>query len=282
MTVAITGADGFTGRYVCAELDRRGVPWHSLNADLRDAVAVDTAVASAPPFAALIHLAAIAFAGGGDWRAFYDVNQIGTFNLLESVARHAPGTRCIVASSAQVYGSAATGIIDETNICDPSNHYGISKYAMELGTRNWADQLEIVITRPFNYTGVGQEKQYLIPKLVDHFKRRCDTVELGNISVQRDFGDARAVSAIYCDLALAAQPVAVVNVGSGKLYSISDIIALLSELTGHEISVAVNPSFLRKNDVEILGCDVGKLQSILPNLRYPEFSNTLNWMLNEQ
>ena len=280
MTVAITGADGFTGQYVCSELDRRGVPWCSLSADLRDANAVDAEISAAPPFNALIHLAAIAFAGGGDWRAFYDVNQIGTFNLLESVARHRPKSRCVLASSAQVYGSAASGIIDESYVCDPSNHYGISKYGMELGARNWSDQIEIIITRPFNYTGVGQEARYLIPKLVDHFKRRCRIVELGNISVQRDFGDVREVAAIYCDLALRAQPIEVINVGSGTLYTIADITGMLTTITGHEIAIEINPAFIRTNEVEILGCNVEKLQATLPDRRYPAFMDTLRWMLD--
>ena len=280
MTVAITGADGFTGLYVCAELDRRGVPWCSLTADLRDAAAVDAEIAAAPQFDALIHLAAVAFAGGGDWRAFYDVNQIGTFNLLESVSRYRSEARCVVASSAQVYGSAASGIVDETYVCDPSNHYGISKYGMELGTRNWSDQIEIIITRPFNYTGIGQEARYLIPKLVDHFKRRCKTVELGNISVQRDFGDVREVAAIYCDLAHSAQPIDIINVGSGRLYTIANITGMLTTLTGHEINIEINPSFLRTNEVEILGCNVQKLQATLPDRRYPAFVDTLRWMLD--
>ena len=280
MTVAITGADGFTGLYVCAELDRREIPWCSLSADLRDAAAVDAEIAAAPPFDALIHLAAVAFAGGGDWRAFYDVNQIGTFNLLESVSRHRSEARCVIASSAQVYGSAASGIVDETYVCDPSNHYGISKYGMELGTRNWSDRIEIIIARPFNYTGIGQEERYLIPKLVDHFSRRCDVVELGNVSVKRDFGDVRAVAQIYCELALTGQKIDVVNIGSGHLFSITEIIAILTELTGHNITVGINPLFVRDDDVEILGCNVDKLNSLFPTLRYPEFSDTLRWMLN--
>lgn len=281
MNVAITGAEGFTGRYVCAELDRRGVPWVSIDADLRNSAAIDAAIMDAPAFDSLIHLAAIAFAGGGDWKAFYDVNQLGSFNLLESVARHRPGIRCVIASSAQVYGASATGIIGETHICEPSNHYGISKYAMELGVRNWADKLEIVITRPFNYTGVGQESRYLVPKLVDSFKRRLETVELGNISVRRDFGDARAVSEIYCDLALSRNATNLVNVGSGRLYSVQDIIYMLAALTGHEINVAINPAFVRANEPEILGCDTTKLRSIIPNMNYPELSDTLQWMLSE-
>lgn len=279
MTVAITGAEGFTGRYVTAELDRRGIPWCALGADLRDPKTLDAEVAASPQFNALIHLAAIAFAGGNDWRAFYDVNQIGTFNLLESVSRHRPGARCVVASSAQVYGSAASGIVDETYVCDPSNHYGISKYAMELGARNWADQIKIVITRPFNYTGIGQETRYLIPKLVDHFKRRCKTVELGNITVKRDFGDVREIAAIYCDLALDGQPINIINVGSGRLYTIADITGMLTVITGHEIKIEVNPLFLRTNEVEILGCNVQKLRATLPDRHYPEFIDTLKWML---
>jgi nucleoside-diphosphate-sugar epimerase len=280
MTVAITGARGFTGRYVCAELDRRGILWYSIDADLTDPSEVEAEIAAGPTLDALIHLAAVAFVGSSNWRRFYEVNQIGTYNLLDSVSRHRPGLRCVVASSAQVYGSAASGIVDESYVCSPTNHYGLSKYAMELGARNWSDEIEIIITRPFNYTGIGQEERYLVPKLVDHFKRRCRMVELGNVSVQRDFGDVREVAAIYCDLAYNTQTIDVINVGSGQLYTVLDIMAMLTKITGHEVDIEINPSYLRPNEVEILGCSVEKLKSTLPNRKYPEFVETLKWMLD--
>lgn len=282
MAILVTGARGFTGQYVCAELDRRHVPWYPLKADLRDFGAVQKEITLAPDFDAVIHLAGVAFANHNAWQAYYDVNQIGTFNLLNTLSGDRHGIRCIIASSAQVYGSSASGIIDETSICRPENHYGVSKYAMELGTRNWAQNLEITIARPFNYTGVGQSSEFIIPKIVDHFKKRQDTVVLGNTSVRRDFGDVRTVASVYCDLALSSGYMDVVNIGSGNTYSIMEIIDILSDLTNHKINVECNPLFIRKNDPAILGCDAQKLQNFLSNKKSPAFSDTLQWMLEAQ
>ncbi len=55
---------------------------------------------------AVAHLAGVAFVGHGDANAFYEVNLIGTRNLLEALDRHAPDVRSVLlASSANVYGN---------------------------------------------------------------------------------------------------------------------------------------------------------------------------------
>lgn len=278
MRVAVTGADGFTGRYVCDLLQARGIETVSLTADLADSDAVENEVASAH-FDRLIHLAAQAFVGTQQWRGFYMVNQLGSFNLLESVTRHHPGTRCILASSAQVYGPQASGLISEDASPAPNNPYAISKYAMELGAQNWADKLNILIVRPFNYTGVGQDSIYLIPKIVDHFRRKDTVIELGNLDVRRDFGDVRSVADAYCGLAVDTDVSATVNVCTGNVHGLRDVLAMASAIMGHEIEVRVNPAFVRKNDVALLGGRPTQLQTLLPSWRPRPLSDTLRWML---
>lgn len=277
MRVALTGATGFTGRYVTAALDEARIDWVALSADLRNREAVRRAV-DAISFDRVIHLAGHAFVGVADWTSFYAVNQIGTFNLLDVVAAARPGARCILASSAQVYGLGAEGLIAEDAPTNPANHYAISKLTMEQGAALWRDRLDIAVTRPFNYTGVGQGGEYLIPKLVDHVRRRASAIELGNTWVKRDFGDVRHVAAAYASLIAADAVPATVNLCTGTVSSIDAVLAILQELSGHMIEVRVNPAFVRANDVAVLGGDAGLLRDTLPGWQPGALRDTLAWM----
>jgi GDP-6-deoxy-D-talose 4-dehydrogenase len=277
MRVAVTGAGGFTGRFVTDALAAQGAEWVALDADLTDGEAVERAVAETP-FDRVIHLAARAFVGVADWEGFYQVNQLGTFRLLDEVARARPGARVVMASSAQVYGPGAEGLIAEDAPTRPANHYAVSKLASEWGAPRWADRLEVVVTRPFNYTGVGQGAEYLVPKIVAHFRDRAATIELGNTWVRRDFGDVRSVADAYAGLALAEDAPAVVNLATGRVWSIDDLLDRLEALSGHRPAVRVNPAFVRANDVPVLGGDVSRLRAALPGWEPRELGDTLAWM----
>lgn len=277
MRVAVTGISGFTGRYVADALAAAGLDCVPLEVDVTDREAVAGAVADTA-FDHLIHLAGLAYVDNSEWRSFYQVHQLGTFDLLDAVARIRPHARCILASSAQVYGPGAEGLITEDAPINPANHYASSKAAMEMGASLWNDRLDVVIARPFNYTGVGQDQAFLIPKLVAHFRERAPRVELGNRWVRRDFGDVRAVAAAYVGLILADQAPRVVNISSGVVHSIDEVLAMLTELSGHQITVDTNPAFVRANDVPVLGGDNSRLAATLPDWRSRDFGETLSWM----
>jgi len=278
MRVAVTGAGGFTGRYLIPELGRRGHDAFALEADVADPVALDAAVADCMPDA-VVHLAAKAFLNVAEFSSFYEVNQVGSFNLLEAVAARAPAARVLLASTAQVYGAQAEGLISEKQTIAPANHYALSKAAMEVGSGFWSDRLHITLVRPFNYTGVGQESRYLIPKIVDHFRRRDKVIQLGNIDVQRDFGDVRSVVEAYCALLENDALPAVYNVSTGRLESVRGIVSRLELLTGHRIEVQINPEFLRSGDVAVLGGDNSRLHEVAPDWRARTIDETLEWML---
>lgn len=283
MRVAVTGAKGFTGRYLLPELERCGHEVTALNADVTDADRLGGQIADQTPDA-IIHLAARAFVDARDADAFYAVNQIGSFHLLDAVERHAPNAHLLLASTAQVYGAQAEGLIDEDQSLAPSNHYALSKTAMEMGARWWTDRLAITVLRPFNYTGVGQEKHFLVPKIIDHFHRRAATIELGNIDVARDFGDVRSVVAAYAGLVERRRNTLgsseVLNICTGHVYTIRQLIARLEAMTGHQIEISINPQFVRANDVPVLGGRNDRLRSALPDWLPRTIDETLTWMLN--
>jgi len=280
MHVLVTGLDGFTGHYVEKLLLLSGYQVSGLSVDLLDAQAVYEEVSRLKPDA-VIHLAAIAFVAHGDADSFYQVNVIGTRHLLDALAKHVPNVKkVLLASSANVYGNRE-GVMREDMPPSPSNDYAVSKLSMEYMAKLWSQKLPIVIARPFNYSGVGQAENFLIPKIVSHFRQRAKVIELGNIDVWRDFGDVRSVADAYINILEKASAGEVFNVCSGNLYSLREVIDICSNLTGHQIDFKVNPDFVRPNEVKCLRGDASKLKSLLKEWEMPHLIETLKWMLSE-
>jgi nucleoside-diphosphate-sugar epimerase len=287
----VTGAAGFTGRYLTQELEQHGWEvWglgHTQQPDLanyrvaalEDYTQLQEAVQAIAP-QAVFHLAAIAFVGHGSPTDFYRVNVSGSRNLLQALASQEQVPESVlIASSANVYGNVSEGMLDEQTLPAPANDYAVSKLAMEYMVRLWFDRLPIVITRPFNYTGVGQAENFLLPKIVSHYCRKAEAIELGNLDVWRDFSDVRAVVQAYRGL-IEARPLGqTVNVSSGQTHSLREVIAKCSAITGHPIEVQVNPAFVRANEVKTLCGDNAKLRALVPGWQTPSLDETLGWML---
>lgn len=289
----ITGIQGFTGRYMAAELQASGYEVIGLGSqpsdepgyfqvDLADGTALREVLATIQPDV-VIHLAALAFVGHGAADTFYRVNLIGTRHLLEAIAACGKVPDCVLlASSANVYGNASAGLLSETTAPAPANDYAVSKLAMEYMASLWHNRLPLVITRPFNYTGVGQAESFLLPKIVAHFRQRADKIELGNLDVSRDFSDVRAVVKAYRGL-IEARPLGqTVNVSSGKSHSLREVIDMCSAITGHQIEVEVNPAFVRANEVKILCGDNSRLCELVKGWDTPGLDQTLSWMLSAE
>ena len=289
----ITGLSGFTGRYMAAELRQRGYEiWGidepsteeslSIRADLTDRSSLCSAIAEIKPNL-VVHLAGIAFVGHSQPAAFYEVNLIGTHNLLQALEPFAEQLDVVLlASSANVYGNAREGLIAETQTPNPTNDYAVSKLAMEYMAKTWLPKLPIVIARPFNYTGIGQTDNFLIPKIVSHFLRKEKSISLGNLEVWREFNDVRDVVRAYLELTLSKPVGETFNVCSGHLVSLREVVALASQLTGHNIEINVNPALVRANEVTRLGGDCSALLRVAPDWKPRLMSDTLAWMLGKQ
>jgi nucleoside-diphosphate-sugar epimerase len=279
MQILLTGAAGFTGLFFRSAAEAAGHQVVALQADLTDKAAVAAEVLQAAPNA-VVHLAAISYVGHADDTAFYGVNVVGTLNLLSALAALpiAPA-KVLLASSANVYGNCDASPITEDQPPAPVNHYAMSKLAMEHMARTYLDRLPVVFTRPFNYTGQGQAPNFLIPKLVSHFARRAPAIELGNLHVEREFNDVRMVCDAYLGLLAHGVPGDVYNVCSGQPYTLQTVLDELTNITGHELDVRVNPAFVRANEVHRLCGDPAKLLACVGPLRQPTLRETLKTML---
>lgn len=279
MLTLVSGLAGFTGHYLQAELEARGHEVVGLKSDLKDAEGLAAELKAVQPDW-VVHLAGISFVGHGEPNDFYRVNLMGTRNLLSALAGCGRRPTCVlVASSANVYGNSVEGVLKENTPPNPANDYAVSKLAMEHMAHLWMDRLPIVITRPFNYTGVGQTEVFLIPKIVSHFRTQRRQIELGNLDVWRDFSDVRYVAQVYRRLLEAAAAGRTVNICSGKTHSLREVLALASSIAGYEIDVMVNPAFVREGEVKSLCGDTTRLHQLVGNWQAPTLHDTLSWMI---
>lgn len=281
MKILLTGANGFTGRIFKNQAEATGHEVFVITSDLTDKLGIEAEVASMMPADAVVHLAAISFVGHAENSAFYGVNVIGTMNLLDALTSFPEPPRAVLlASSANVYGNCEASPINENQMPAPVNHYAMSKLAMEYMSKTYFDRLPIIITRPFNYTGPGQAPQFLIPKLVRHFSHRAESIELGNLHVEREFNDVRTVCDAYLRLLSNGVPGEVYNVCSGKTYTLSYVIDLLEQLTSHSIEVKVKPEFVRANEVHRLCGKPDKLFRAIGSQAQYDLKETLISMLD--
>jgi nucleoside-diphosphate-sugar epimerase len=287
----VTGVRGFTGRYLAKELAEHGYEVFGLGqgdsdsanyfqVDLADTDAMRAIVTDLKPDR-VFHLAALAFVGHGNADDFYRVNLVGTRHLLEAI--HASGhvpANVLLASSANIYGNSQAATLSEDVTPAPANDYAVSKLAMEYMAKLWNDRLPITLVRPFNYTGAGQEENFLLPKIVAHFRARAEFIELGNIDVYRDFSDVRTFVNLYRRLAEKPEAIGgLFNFCSGRSHSLREVIGLCESITGHRLEIRVNPAFVRSNEVKQLRGDNTRLQTLLGNWHAIELRDTLAWML---
>lgn len=286
-SVLITGNSGFTGVFLSQKLKAAGhrVIEMSLNVGERSSSVDITNFDSVREFIsgkdidAVIHLAAISFVAHDNPDEIYDVNIKGSRNLLATLAEQTQKPEAVIlASTSNVYGRTKGLKITEAQKIQPANDYAVSKAAMEHIAGIWSEVLPITITRPFNYTGVGQSSRFLIPKIVDHFKRGESQIVLGNIDVQRDFLDVRDVAQIYLDLIENPAPGEVFNVASGVALSISEIIQTMNEIAGYEIEVISSAELQRASEIPFLSGDSTKLWKHLGTQHSRPFVETLTWM----
>jgi len=297
----ITGLAGFTGYYMAQELAAAGYrvfgtampaevagaaascdPADVFAVDLCDRAAVHAMIEQVQPDV-VVHLAGIAFVAHANVDLMYQVNIVASRNLLEALAAapHRPSA-VLLASSANIYGNADVPVIDEQVAPAPANDYAVSKLAMEYMARLWMDRLPIVLARPFNYTGVGQADNFLLPKIVSHFRRGAREIELGNLAIARDFSDVRSVVRSYRGL-LARAPGAAgtdpaFNVCSGRSASLHSVIGMMEEIAGYKMAVKVNPAFVRSNDVMTLTGSRAKLDQAIGPVEQVPLAATLAWM----
>lgn len=268
MKVVIVGAAGFVGKYLTRELEAAG---HSVvtadlpEVNLQNAAQVEALIEGAKPDA-IVNLAAISSVGAS-WKCPADtisVNVNGTLNLLEAIRKHAPHAKTLLIGSAEEYAiPEGNKALKETDPLEASNPYGISKIAQENFAQLYRKKygMQIVCTRSFNHTGVGQTTTFALPSFVKQVAEidksgKPGKILVGNLSAWRDFSDVEDVVHVYRMLLENENEFDTYNVGSGIANRIEDLLKdVILKFTPAEIEIVVDPEKVRPVETPYLCAD---------------------------
>lgn len=257
----------------------------SIILDVTDAGALRETLAKVRPDE-IYHLAGLTRPGKDAIEEFYRVNLNGALNLLEAVRESAPEARVLLVGSAYAYGRVDHPI-SETEPLKPVNHYGVSKASADmLGLAYALEGLSVTRARPFNHSGPDQSPDFLLPSLVQQFRKirsgeQDPVISLGNLDSVRDFSDVRDVVRGYRLALQRGRPGEAYNLGSGRGVSVRELFDLVSREAGVEAEVQIEQSRVRATDIPFLVADVSKVREELGWEPEIPLSSTIKDMLEE-
>jgi len=236
--VAVIGSSGFIGSHLCKRLKDQG--HEVVECDLPDVdITVPSTLNILKGADIVYHLATLPLTSCRKWpRICIRTNIEGTLNVMEAMGIFGI-KRLIYSSASSVYGTPIFTPVVEDDPKDPLTLYGASKLAAEnivkvkINEMNLNNSLDFTagIFRFTNVYGPGQISG-VIPEFI------MKSLTHGEISITGDGAQSRDF--VYIDdvvnvLALAlTEPIYgfTMNLGSGKQTSISEILRLISDITG--------------------------------------------------
>ncbi len=198
----------------------------------------------------------------------YFNNFMATVNLLEAFAGARQKPVFILASSAAIYGSVPSKKqpIKENTPPAPLSHYGVSKLAAEEALFFYRRVFGIkgIAVRLFNQIGPGQKPSFAASSFARAIAEaekglRKPVIEVGNLQAKRDFTDVRDGVEALVLLSQKGKTGQVYNLGSGRVYSIGEILEILLSFSELEFKIEVKRAKLRKADIPLLWADIRKL-----------------------
>jgi len=228
-----------------------------------------------------IHFAAFAYVGEsvGQPALYFQNNVSQAISLLDSLIK-AKITRLVFSSTCATYGEPQQIPISESHPQQPTNPYGWSKFMMERAMENYdrAYGLRFVALRYFNAAGATREhgehhdpETHLIPNVL-----RAATGDLPYVSVfgnDYDTPDRTAIRDYIHVSDLATAHIAAlqylsaggrstaVNLGTGRGYSVLEVVDCARQVTGRQIDIKLEPR--RPGDPSRLVADGHKAREIL-------------------
>ncbi|MGC7870008.1 GDP-mannose 4,6-dehydratase [Desulfosporosinus sp. SYSU MS00001] len=283
--VLIFGIGGFVGRYLAREFLDNGYSVcgsgidkkeglqeevQYFEADLMDSDEVARLVAKVSPDI-IINLAAISSvsASWGTPQTTISVNVIGGLNMLEAIRKCNLKAKVMFIGSSEEYEISDKPISEKTSL-NANNPYGISKMAQEKFAEVYRERygIKIYCVRPFNHTGTGQRDSFVLPsfcKQVAEIEKsgKPGVIKVGNLAAKRDFSNVKDVVRAYRMIVESDDCTKVFNVGSGKAYSLREILDYIVSLSSQQITVEVDPERFRPVDTSTICCDYSYIKAEL-------------------
>jgi NAD dependent epimerase/dehydratase len=276
--VLVTGAGGFIGGHVVERLvndgarvralcrynsrnERGTLDWlpPEVTADvevvlgeLRDVESVADAVAGTDVVLHLGAQIAIPYSYVNP-RDFFEVNVLGSLNVAQAALRHGV-SRVVHTSTSEVYGSAQTVPMTETHPLEPQSPYAASKLAADklMDAYHRSFELPVCILRPFNTYGPRQSARAIIPTIISQ-ALAGSTLHLGSIDPRRDLTFVADTAAAFVAAATADAAVGrTVQLGANHDVSVADLVDLVGDILGRELTVETDPRRVRPDASEVV------------------------------
>lgn len=268
--ILVSGANGFVGKALCAELFRQGVLVRAaVRSETRQTEAIQTlsigAINGATDWSeallgvnVVIHLAARVHVMNDNTvdplEAFRKVNVEGTVNLAQQAAS-AGVRRFIFISSIKVNGehtlSGQTYTAEDPPA--PADAYAMSKLEAEIALRQLAEQtgIEVVIIRPPLIYGPGVKANF---HRMMHWLEKGVPLPLGAMHNKRSF--VALDNLVDLIITCIAHPLAANQTflaGDGEDLSTTDLLQRLSNLLGKPVKLLPLPIWVLKTGAMLLG-----------------------------
>ena len=282
MRSLVIGAGGFVGGYLVGHLREKGddviattiasmpvrSPGEILTLDITDAVSVSEVIQKVKPDV-VYHLAGIAFVpeAENNFERTLSVNVAGTANVARYCHLNSSASLLFI-SSAEVYGQVKSGElpVTEENALRPANNYSLSKRMAELVVERYGRQgLKHSIARPFNHIGPGQDPRFVASNFALQLARVArgltpPVLEVGNLEARRDFSDVRDIVRAY--RLIATGHAGIFNLGSGRSYSIQELLDTLIEIAGCAVEIRQDPNRMRGPEVPELFGSISRAEQV--------------------
>jgi UDP-glucose 4-epimerase len=260
MTVWITGAGGFMGRYLARELANGGQTVHGighgmltdsekqclglriwLNGEI-DATNLNALAVHGLP-SKVFHLAGGSSVGLSIVQPLEDFsrNVASTARLLEWLRKSSPESLIVAVSSAAVYGADHPGPISESAAPAPMSPYGAHKLMMEQLCQSYSLTfgMRTLVARLFSVYGPELRKQ-LLWDVCSRLQQDGQTLVLGGTGAEmRDWTDVRDIARLLTTIAELPRPekFRIINGGSGRGTSVAEIAGMLVRNWGNDVAV---------------------------------------------
>jgi len=201
-------------------------------------------------------------------RETFDVNFYGTLNLLECLKESGFRGRFLYVGTADVYGAVPDQLLPvrEEVAPHPRNPYAVSKVAAEALAFQWSQSegFDIVLCRPFNHTGPGQSDTFFLPTVARQIAQHrhgpaLSSLQLGNLSITRDFSDVRDVVRAYTLLLERGRCGEIYNICSGIERSLRSVVDALQQIAGTRVAIITSAAKQRRGEQARMFGDSSKL-----------------------
>ena len=287
--IFITGGAGFIGSHVVDECLSRGhtvcvydnfavgkrehLPEDNENlyvikGDILDGTTLQSALVDFQP-THVLHLAALHFIPYCNAHPLetVDVNIKGTEQLFAVLnTRELPTlSRVLFASSAAVY-APSEDLHKEDEGEGPTDIYGTSKYANEFQGQVFHRRtgIDTVAARIFNAYGNRETNPHLVPEIIGQLKAGNTSLKLGNVTTKRSYIFTKDLARGLCDMIETNKfsEYTTCNIGSHDEYSAEEIVNLLREITGKDITYTSVANRKRKSDRPHLQPNLERIESL--------------------